>query len=241
MNIHYCQDFDSMSKQGAELVFYAIAKKPNLLFCVASGASPSGLYHEMIQKHHSDPSFFSKLQWIKLDEWIGLPQGSTLTSEYDVQTKLLQALDVEPDKYDSFDPFTLDPDSECRKIQAALEIKGPIDICILGIGKNGHIALNEPSTCLNPNCHVEDLHFSTVGSGMLEKVGVPLNQGMTMGVGDILKSKMIVLFVTGKGKSDALKKLLEGKVNTDLPASLLWLHPNAHLLIDQTAVDGLTV
>ncbi|MDF2157861.1 6-phosphogluconolactonase [Algoriphagus sp. CAU 1675] len=173
-----------------------------------------------------------------MDEWIGLPQGSTFTSEYDVQTKLLQALDVGPDRYDSFDPFTLDPDSECRKIQTSLERKGPMDICILGIGKNGHIALNEPSTSLNPNCHVEDLHSSTVGSGMLEKVGVPLSQGMTMGVGDILKSKMVLLFVAGKGKNEAWNKLLEGKVTTDLPASLLWLHPNVHLLIDQTSIDG---
>lgn len=225
-----------MSQLGAELVHAEIEINPDLLFCAASGNSPAGLYELMVEKHLDTPGFFEWMNVIKLDEWVGLSKESTFTSEYDIQEKLIKKLEIKEDRYISFELETDDPESECDRIQDKIVEFAGIDICILGIGINGHIALNEPSEALQPECHVANLHPVTLASGMIEKVGIPLTQGMTIGVGNIMNSKMVILFITGKGKKKALDLLLEGRIRTDLPASLLWLHPNAHVIVDRKSV-----
>ncbi|PZX55778.1 6-phosphogluconolactonase [Algoriphagus chordae] len=236
MKIHNCKDYEVMSQLGAELVHAEIEIKPDLLFCAASGNSPAGLYELMAEKHADSHGFFDWMKVIKLDEWVGLSKDSTFSSEYDIQEKLLKKLHIGSDRYISFEVEALDPESECDRIQDEIIDHDGLDICILGIGINGHIALNEPAEFLQPNCHVADLHPVTLSSGMIEKVGIPLKQGMTMGIGNIMNSKMIILFVTGKGKKPALDLFLEGKIRTDLPASFLWLHPNVHVIVDKKTV-----
>jgi galactosamine-6-phosphate isomerase len=236
MKIHYCTDYSAMSLLGAKLVHREIEVTPDLLFCAASGNSPAGLYELMARKHQNSHGFFDWMKVIKLDEWVGLDSESTFTSENDIHEKLLDRLGIEDDRYISFDVEADDPIFECKRIQKELDESDGIDICILGIGINGHIALNEPAEFLQPNCHVAKLHPVTLGSGMIEKVGVPLTHGMTLGIGNIMASKMVILFITGKGKKPALDLLLEGKIRTDLPASLLWLHTNAHVIVDKKSM-----
>ncbi len=236
MKIHYCKDYNEMSRLGADMVHAEVEIKPDLLFCAASGNSPAGLYELMEEKHTNSHGFFDWMKVIKLDEWVGLSNDSTFTSEYDIQTKLLKKLGIEDDRYLSFQVEAEDPESECKRIQTEIEDTGGIDICILGIGINGHIALNEPADLLQADCHVANLHTVTLASGMIEKVGIPLKQGMTMGIGNIMDARMVILFFTGKGKKAALDLFLERKIRTDLPASLLWLHPNAHVIVDKNSL-----
>ncbi len=236
MKLHNCKNYKEMSLLGAELVHAEVEINPDLLFCAASGNSPAGLYELMAEKHADSPSFFDWMKVIKLDEWVGLTNDSTFTSEYDIQEKLLKKLGIRGDRYISFEVETQDSESECDRIQDEIDDHHGIDICILGIGINGHIALNEPAEFLQPDCHVAKLHPVTLVSGMIEKVGIPLTEGMTLGVGNIMNSKMVILFVTGKGKKTALDLLMEGKIRTDLPASLLWLHPNVHVIVDRKSV-----
>jgi len=236
MYIHNCSDFDQMSQKGADLVHIEVAKKPDLLFCAASGGSPSGLYELMHQKHLNNSDFFNKMRVVKLDEWVGLPEDSTFTSEYDIDQKLLRKIEIPEQRYISFDSQTKKPEEECERIENEISKSGPIDICILGIGQNGHIALNEPSESLKVDCHVAELSKTTLSSGMIQTVEVSLKEGMTMGVGTIMSAKMVLLFIAGKGKERALEILLKKEVRTDLPASMLWMHPNAHLIIDQSSI-----
>jgi galactosamine-6-phosphate isomerase len=233
MNLHYCKNYEEMSALGAELVIAEVKTNPELLFCAASGNSPSGLYARMEAKHQDSPDFFTKMRVIKLDEWVGLPADSTFTSEYDVQEKLLKKLQIGGGRYVSFDAQTSNPQAECDRIQGELDEIGPIDICVLGVGINGHLALNEPADFLQTYCHLAKLSETTLSSGMIEKVGVPLSQGMTMGMGNIFESKKIIVFFTGKGKKPALEKFLTREITSQLPVSMLWLHPNVHVLIDQ--------
>lgn len=236
MNFHYLPDFAAMSRKGFEIVKAEIDRKPNLLFCVASGGSPSGLYAEMVKYQRENPDFCSALQAVKLDEWGGLEPGSTFTSEHDVQTKFIQPLGISSNRYLTIDPFTDDPEGDCEKMKVALEQSGPVDICILGIGVNGHIALNEPSEVLKPGFHVCQLAESTLNNGMIKSLKQPPTFGMTMGVGEILKSKKILIFIAGSGKKEAFQQLLKEEVSTQFPASLLWLHPDVDVLVDERAV-----
>jgi len=236
MNFHYLPNFSEMSRKGFELVKADIDRNPGLLFCVASGGSPSGLYAEMAAHQKMDADFCSRLRVVKLDEWGGLEPGSTFTSEFDVQTKFILPLGITPERYLTIDPFTADPAAACAQMKAELKGSGPIDICILGIGVNGHIALNEPSEVLQPGYHVAELAETTLNHGMIQALKQPPTFGMTMGMGEILSSRRIILFISGSGKKDAFEQLLKEEVSTQFPASLLWLHPNVHVVVDQSVV-----
>jgi galactosamine-6-phosphate isomerase len=236
MHIRYFQDFDAMSQAGFELVKQAVEAKPDLLFCVASGGSPAGLYAKMLSEKAENPAFGSALRVIKLDEWGGLEAGSTFTSEHDVQTKMVQPMGISTNRYWTIDPWTPDPEKACAEMEAIIQQQGPIDICILGIGVNGHIALNEPGEVLRPEFHVCALAESTLNNGMIKSLKQPPTFGMTMGVGNILQSKKILLFIAGSGKKEAFKRLLQPEVSTQFPASLLWLHPDVEVLVDERVI-----
>ena len=236
MNFHFFSDFESMSNQGFEWIKEAVVKKPDLLFCVASGGSPSGSYAKLAayKQQHSD--FGSALRVIKLDEWGGLEANSPFTSELDVQRKFVQPMGISPERYWTLDPYTQDPEGECAAMEQILEREGPLDICILGIGVNGHIALNEPGEEHQLPFHVCQLAASTLANGMLKTLQQPPSFGMTMGLRGILQSKLILLFVAGSGKKEAFEQLKAQQVRSQFPASFLGLHPNVQVLVDKQAI-----
>ena len=236
MNFHYLPNFSEMSRKGFEIVKAEIDENPNLLFCVASGGSPSGLYAEMAAHKKQNADFCSSLRVVKLDEWGGLEPGSTFTSEFDVQGKFILPLGITPERYLTIDPFTDNPQAACAQMKSQLKSAGPVDICILGIGVNGHIALNEPAEVLEPGYHVGLLADTTMNHGMIKTLIQPPTFGMTMGMGEIISSKKIILFISGSGKRDAFTQLLKEEVTTQFPASLLWLHPNVDVLVDESVV-----
>ena len=236
MKIHACANFTQVSQMAFSIVKMEIDRKPDLLFCVASGGSPSGLYAEMAKEKERDPSFCNHLKVIKLDEWGGLEPGSTFSSEYDVQQKFIIPLGIPSERYWTIDPTTPDPKKACQEMEQILEQHGPLDVCILGIGVNGHIALNEPASYLRPNFHVCELAESTLNNGMIKSLSQPPTFGMTMGMGDILKAKKILLLLAGSGKKEAFQKLMTREITTQLPASFLWTHPNVDLIVDESAV-----
>ena len=225
-----------MSKRGFEWIKEAVDKKPNLLFCVASGGSPSGSYAELAAYREQHPDFGSALRVIKLDEWGGLEANSPFTSELDVQRKFVQPMGISQDRYWTLDPYTQNPEGECAAMEQVLEREGPLDICILGIGVNGHIALNEPGEEHQLPFHVSQLADSTLANGMLKTLQQPPSFGMTIGLRGILQAKLILLFVAGSGKKEAFEQLKQEQVRGQFPASFLWLHPNVQVLVDQTAV-----
>ena len=236
MNFHYLPNFVEMSRKGFQIVKKEIDLQPDLLFCVASGGSPSGLYSEMAGHQKLNPDFCSRLRVVKLDEWGGLEPGSTFTSEFDVQRKFILPLGISPDRYVTIDPFAADPAAACAEIKTKIRSYGPVDVCILGIGVNGHIALNEPAEVLQPGYHISQLAKTTLNHGMIKALNQPPTFGMTMGVGEILSSKRIILFISGSAKKDAFEQLLKEQVTTQFPASLLWLHPNVDVIVDQSSV-----
>jgi galactosamine-6-phosphate isomerase len=121
-------------------------------------------------------------------------------------------------------------------MQGRLLQTGPIDICMLGIGFNGHIALNEPAESLQPRFHVAELAPTTLNHTMVTAAGKSPTYGLTMGVGDILQSKMILLLISGPSKREIAGRLLSQRgVTSGFPASFLLLHPNTVCLIDRQA------
>ena len=224
-----------MSREAAASVIAAAAAKSDSLLCVPAGNSPAGLYQELIREAGRKPDLFRSLCVVKLDEWLGVLASDPASCEYFLKNRLLDPLAVAAERYISFDPETADPLRECERIRGELERRGPIDLCILGLGKNGHVGLNEPGPSLRLHCHVAKLSEETLRHSMMSSKESKPAHGLTLGIGDILQSRKIVLLVTGEGKKRVIARFLDGTVTTDLPATLLWLHHDLEVLLDDSS------
>jgi galactosamine-6-phosphate isomerase len=231
MNIVNCRDYEEMSENAASLVIQEIERNKNLLLCAATGNSPTGLYMKLVERSEKDKALFDQLRVIKLDEWGGIPENHPSSCEYYLQAKLLEPLRITPDRYIAFQSNPAEPTAECARIQAELDTQGPIDLCILGIGANGHIGFNEPASFLQPHCHVAQLSGHSLTHTMVQSLEAKPTYGLTLGIQDIMRSRKIILLISGKNKEQVIQEFLSGKITTQLPASLLWLHPDVDCLI----------
>ena len=239
MNIIYCKDYAGLSARAASLVVSEIDKRRDLLLCATSGSSPTGVYDELAKRADADRAFFNALRIIKVDEWGGIPEHDPGSSESYLRTRLLDPLGIPPERYISFASNPKDPAQECERVGRELAQRGPIDVCILGLGINGHLGFNEPGPFLIPHCHVAQLSEESRRHSMVRSMTRKPQFGLTLGMQEILASKRIVLLVAGAGKREAIAGLLSGEVTTTLPASLLWLHHDVDCLIDRTVLANL--
>jgi galactosamine-6-phosphate isomerase len=153
----------------------------------------------------------------------------------DVRTKLLEPLKISDDRYFGFRTNAADAERECGRMRNWLAEHGPIDVCILGLGLNGHVAMNEPGAELAPHAHVAALARSSLQHPMLKNLKPKPRNGLTLGMRDILASRLVLLLVNGAHKQAALRRLLQPSVTTRYPASFMWLHPRAFVLCDREA------
>lgn len=235
MEINILNSHEDLSQRAAAIILAQLDAKKDMLLCAATGNSPTRTYELLGEEHRRRPERFANMRVLKLDEWGGLPMTDPGTCEYYLRTRLLAQLNVDDQRYISFRSNPKDPQAECQRIQGQLSEAGPIDCCILGVGINGHIALNEPATFLQPGCHVARLASTTLEHTMLAASNRP-SFGLTLGVADILKAKMILVLVSGPSKKEMMREFLLQRITPEFPASFLWLHSNTVCLLDQQAM-----
>lgn len=235
MEIHRHDSNESLSREAASLILKKIKQKNNAVLCAATGNSPTETYALLKQSFDRQPGLFSNLTIIKLDEWGGVPMDDPGTCESYLQFHLIGPLKIEEDRYISFDSNPDNTVEECLRIQEKLNETGPIDICILGLGMNGHLALNEPGEFLEAYVHVAKLSESSLTHSMIGDMKMKPSYGLTLGMADILQSALILIIIRGTGKKKITADFLNRNISTKLPASFLWLHPNAVCLIDKEA------
>lgn len=232
MNITYCNDYDHLSELASSIVIEEVSRKKDLLLCAATGNSPTGLYKQL-SKLAKDSDFFNQLRIIKLDEWGGIPMDDPITCEQYIQKNIISPLKISTERYFSFNSAPKNIIDECSRMQNVIEHQGSIDICILGLGTNGHIGLNEPAHYLTPHFHKAQLSEQTLQHQMIQSGKGTPTYGITLGIKDILSSKRIILLITGKGKKKATEMLLTQRITTQLPASFLWLHQSVECFIQK--------
>ena len=229
MNFQYLDTYDEMS-QAAKAIFDQETRSCEAPWLIlATGNSPLGLYRKLISSQNN----YQHLSVIKLDEWLGLSMDDPSTCEFFLQQEVLRPLQIPPDKYISFSSQPADPQKECKRISDRVKELPSIALCILGLGKNGHLGLNEPNRALYPGCHVVQLEKSTAEHAMLNHTKGEVTKGMTLGISEIFRAKKIILLVSGEGKERAFAELKKGQISPFLPASFLWLHPNVDILVDR--------
>jgi galactosamine-6-phosphate isomerase len=226
MNVQHFESYQLLSDAAAEFVLERLAGTHKRMLCAATGGSPTGMYAALATRKQS--LSIENLRILKLDEWYQLPMELEGTCEAYLQKHLLRPLSIPDSNFISFNSMAPDPSMECKRIQNAITNEGPIDVCILGLGMNGHLALNEPANELEPEVHLGELAESSKSHPMISESNYRPSHGFTLGIGDILKSKTIVLLVNGSKKKTIFSNLMNKKVTTRLPASLLWLHPDVY-------------
>ncbi len=229
------ENHQAMSARAAEIMAAAVAEKPDLLFCAASGGSPTRAYELFV----ADKNAGVALRILKLDEWAGLAPDDEASCETYLRRNLIGPLAIPSERYWSFDGAAADGQAECAAMQRRLAADGPIDLALLGVGVNGHLALNEPARELQPECHVAALAETSKHHPMLSGHMKPPSHGLTLGMAAILQSQHLLVLVSGAHKKDAMEKFLSRRITPQFPASFLWLHGNIDFLCDTAAMAGL--
>lgn len=236
MKITVFEDYKKMSQAAAKLLYSEIKKKPSALVCIATGSTPTLAYDLLTQKYQKDKTAFNKLRIIKLDEWGGIPSDDPATCETYIQEHIIKPLNISDKRYTSFHSNPKDKEREVKRISNKLAQEGPIDICVLGLGVNGHLGFNEPADWLHANVHIAHLTATTKHHSMAKKAKHTIKYGLTLGLSNIMNAKKIILLVNGKSKEKIVEKLMEGKITAHLPGSMLWIHPDVTLYCDKEAV-----
>ena len=238
MQIINSDSYEEISQRARALIIEEISNRKDLLLCASTGSSPTRTYELLADEYQDNPELFSQLRVIKLDEWGNVLMDNPETCESYLQQHLIQALHIPDSRYISFQSNPQNPKLECSRIQNELNSHGPVDLCILGLGINGHIALNEPAEFLQANCHVAELSDMSMQHPMVTGMQEKPTYGLTLGMADIMQSKKIILLINGTHKKDIAKEFFSKRISTKIPASFLWLHPNVICLIDKEASTG---
>lgn len=226
---------EHLSRAAAALIVDAVRAQPDLLLCLATGQTPVRTYALLAEAHRQDPALFDRVRILKLDEWYGLPMTAPETGEVYLKQHVLDPLGISPDRYMGFQSDAPDAVAECARVAAWLEGEGPIDLCVLGMGTNGHLGFIEPGTDLSLHAHVATLAPTTRQHAMVAALSAPPTHGLTLGLANVMGAARVLLLVSGAGKQAALARLRKRRIQTQFPASLLWLHPDALCLFDQAA------
>lgn len=220
-----------MSRAAADFLAQEIRAKPDALLCMATGATPMRSYELLAQ---NERAMFGRLRVIKLDEWGGIPMESPATCETFLRRSFVGPLGL-ASRYIGFESHPADFGAECERIESWLAANGPIDICVLGLGINGHLGFNEPARSLRAHAHVAKLAASSLQHSMIAAEKAKPTVGITLGVADLLHSRHILLVVSGESKKGPMENLLSGEITTQFPASFLHLHPNVTVICDRAA------
>jgi len=236
MKLAISDSYDAMSKQAAADMLQLLQSIEQPLICTASGASPAGLYKELVRLIETKGINTSDWYFVGLDEWKGMNEQDEGSSRAQVKEQLLQPLQIKEDHVCFFDGRASDLEKECQRIEDFIEQQGGIDIAILGIGVNGHIAMNEPGTSASLRSHIADIHPSTQQIGQKYfKEPRQIDKGITLGMATIREAKHLLLLASGGSKTDIMYKMLYDPISEDLPATLLRHHMDLSVYVDAEA------
>tara|TARA_R110002074_G_scaffold197610_16_gene365053 strand:+ start:8260 stop:8967 length:708 start_codon:yes stop_codon:yes gene_type:complete len=234
MKIHQCKDYEELSKTAADWFIKRVKKNPTLKIGIATGNSPLEMYRHIAK---TASQYTTALSLFQLDEWVGLSeQQHSCRSFIEKEVRIPWGIPVEKTHYFSSSLHLTDKiqaENAVSSMQKKLNEKGPLDILILGMGKNGHLGFIEPSEKWPPNvCYVSALAPSTQNHTMILSEQTPPTIGVTLGINSILETKEILFIVTGTGKTAAYTQWLTKEITPSLPASILWKHPKVTLVTD---------
>ena len=215
-----------------------INANPDCVLGFATGATPVPTYNYIVEQYNAGKVSFKDVKTFNLDEYCDLPKTHKNSYYTFMLENLFSKVDVNLDNVGFLDGNAADPEAESARYAADIASKGGIDIQLLGIGRNGHIAFNEPSDEFSGESHKVKLTDSTIEANSIYFDDIPMpHYAMTMGIGSIMKAKKIILIATGDKKAEAVRDMVKGEVTPHCPASILQQHGDAIIFLDDAAAS----
>lgn len=238
MRILYSEDYNKMSRQGANIVAAQIIVKPDSVIGLATGTSPVGMYNQLIEWYKKGDLSFKEVKTINLDEYKGLAKENPNSYYSFMYENLFKHVNI--DLNNVYIPNGLNENitGECRKYNEIIESLGGIDLQVLGIGHNGHIGFNEPGESLEKETHYVKLSQSTkeANKRFFSSINKVPNYAYTMGIKAIMQAKKILVVVNGDDKKHILLDAFFGPVIPAIPASILQLHNDVIICGDKSSL-----
>ncbi|SFB91005.1 glucosamine-6-phosphate deaminase [Nocardioides terrae] len=226
----------------ADAIEALVRAKPEAVLGTATGSSPLPIYAELVRRHQAGtgPSY-AGVRTFNLDEYVGLPAGHEQTYRATIQRELTDALGLPDGHVHGPDPAEDGLPTAGARYESLIVESGGVDLQVLGIGADGHLAFNEPGSSLASRTRIKTLTAQTRSDnarffGSVDEVPIHV---LTQGLATILDARHLVLIATGAGKADAVAAAVEGPVSASCPASVLQLHPHATVLLDGDAAGSL--
>lgn len=224
------------AKAVAELIAECVRRKPNALLCLAAGDTPTETYEEMANMQRQGLVNFRNCRLIGLDEWVGLDEHSKGGCKNYIVEHVIKPLELQEENIFFFDACAENLEMECEKTNEYLKEQGPIDLSLMGVGMNGHIALNEPGCDFDGTAHVVPLAPMTV---VVAQKYFPsqrvITQGITLGMKQIWDSNLLIVIANEAKKRNIMHSAMYGEVTNAVPASALQKHPECIVSVDVEA------
>jgi glucosamine-6-phosphate deaminase len=233
-------DYEAISAAVAYVVAGRLEEEPSTVLMLPTGITPLGMYRRLVEMHRSGGLSFANATFFNLDEYLGLAPDHEASYHVYMKEHFYGQIDADPARVFVPDGTAPDPEAECLRYEAAIRDAGGIDVCVLGIGRNGHIGFNEPGAPFDSRTRVVELSESTrkINASDFEADRAP-ERAITAGMATIFESKSVLLLASGTNKAGAVAAAVEDDVSESLPASMLRSHPSAVLFLDEAAASDL--
>lgn len=229
----------NVALRAARIVADLVRRKPNCVLGLATGSTPLGMYAELIRMHREEGLDFSRVVTFNLDEYVGLEPAHPQSYRYFMNEHFFRHINIDPRNTHVPDGRALDFDAHCQQYEKQIHDRGGIDLQVLGIGSDGHIAFNEPGSSLGSRTRLKTLTAETVRDNARffgSEKAVP-RLAITMGVGTILESRQCLLLACGSNKARAIRDAVEGPITAQVTASALQLHRDVICIVDEEAAS----
>lgn len=240
MKVCKVKDYEAMSRKAAAFLASKMILKPNALLGLATGSTPAGTYKRLVEMYQANDLDFSGIRTVNLDEYRGIQQRDPNSYYYFMNENLFSKVNILPENTHILDGSNPDAESVCQEYEDKIEKLGPIEVQLLGLGHDGHIAFNEPGDTFADKTHCAWLNQQTIQANkrFFEKEQDVPRQAYTMGIGTIMKTKSVLMLVSGREKAEILQKVLEGPVTPKVPGSILRFHSDVTVIADEAALRG---
>jgi len=242
MKIIVTKTYEELSRKAGNLFASQLILKPNSVIGLATGSSPVGMYQELIRIYNEGDIDFNEVVSFNLDEYIGLTPDNEQSYHYFMEKNLFSSINIRPENIHIPSGIAVDMEVAAKSYDKLIEDAGGIDIQILGIGNNGHIGFNEPDVKFEARTHIVELEQDTIEANarFFNSIEEVPTKAISMGIKNIMQSRKIVLIATGEGKAKAVQGMIEGPITPELPASVLQLHPDVTIILDEAAASLLS-
>ena len=239
MKIIKTKDYADMSRKAANIIAAQVIMKPDCVLGLATGSTPIGTYKELIKAYENGDLDFSLVKTANLDEYRGLEKTNDQSYDYFMKDNLFNHININFENLNIPNGEKPDAEEECARYEAVVKALGGQDLQLLGMGHNGHIGFNEPADEFPKETHCVDLQESTIQANkrFFEKVEDVPTQAYTMGINTIMQAKTILVIVSGADKAEIVKNAFFGPVTPQVPASILQMHPNVIVVVDEAAAS----